>query len=345
MRPFFLALLLLLHGLAHAGAGIWAAGRAPAWLVTPLWLVAMPGFMAAALAIFGVERLRPRAEGVTLAATLASAALLRLAGVAAWSLIGLMIGLAFCGLVRWWARRAHPEIRTPTLTTGGHPVVPEVPSLRERVGTRLGWALLGYTALLIVLRPWYQAWGTTAAERASPVTRLAGAGAMRYRADHAVTVRAPAERVWPWVAQIGVDRAGFYSYGWLERALGIPVRDTDSLVPAWQERAVGDLVRGAPPGFLGGRFGRDLGWRITRWDPPRVMVLEHWGVFVVEPTDSTTSRLRVHTRGTGMPSVRAIPLAPLGFYLFEPAHFLMERGMLLGIKARAERGYHAPSHT
>lgn len=337
MRPFFLALLLLLHGLAHAGAGTWAAGRFPAVVVTPLWLVAMLGFMGASFAIFGLDRLRPRAEVLTLAATIASAALLRLAGVGVWSLIGLMIGLAFCGLVRWWTRCTHPEIHTPTISTGDVPVIPESPRLRDRIGAFTAYAVLAYTALLIVARPWHHAWGTTAAERAAPVPGIAGEAGMRYRIDHGVTVRAPAERVWPWVAQIGQDRAGFYSYDWLERAAGDRVHNADSLVPSWQERKVGDLVRAAQPDYLGGRLGSDLGWRITYWDPPHAMALENWGAFVVVAIDSTTSRLRVHTRGPGRPSLRAIPFAPLGFYLFEPAHFVMERGMLLGIRGRAER--------
>lgn len=337
MRPILLALLLLLHGLAHAGAGMWAAGRATAWLVTPLWLVAMLGFLKASFAILGLDRLRRHAEVLTLAATLASAALLRLAGVAVWSLIGLMIGLAFCGLVRWWSRCTHPEIHTPTITTGDVAVVPETPRLRERIGAFSAYAMLAYTALLIVVRPWHQSWGTTAAERDAPVPGIARDAEMRYRIDHGVTVRAPADRVWPWVAQLGQDRAGFYSYDWLERAAGDEVRNADSLVAAWQERKVGDLVRAAQPDYLGGRLGSELGWRIAHWDPPRVMVLENWGAFVVEPIDGSASRLRVHTRGPGEPSLGAIPFAPLGFYLFEPAHFIMERGMLLGIKARAER--------
>ncbi|MCC6770419.1 MAG: hypothetical protein IT360_04325, partial [Gemmatimonadaceae bacterium] len=47
MRPFLLALLLLLHALALAGTGMWAAGTMSPLLVTPLWLVAMCGFLAA----------------------------------------------------------------------------------------------------------------------------------------------------------------------------------------------------------------------------------------------------------------------------------------------------------
>jgi len=62
-------------------------------------------------------------------------------------------------------------------------------------------------------------------------------------------------------------------------------------------------------------------------------VLGGWGAFVLEPKDGYT-RLIVRTRGNGKPNVA---LAPFGLLVLEPAHFIMERRMLLGIKERAER--------
>jgi hypothetical protein len=43
-------------------------------------------------------------------------------------------------------------------------------------------------------------------------------------AARAVTIDAPVEDVWPWLAQIGQDRAGFYSYEWLENLAGCRMR-------------------------------------------------------------------------------------------------------------------------
>lgn len=337
MRPLAIAFFLLLHALAHAGAGTWAAGRASPWIVTPLWLGSMGGFLLASFALFGVERLRRRAEIVTFIATMASALLLRLAGIGLWSLLGLAIGLMFCALVRWWARCAHPEIRTPTFTTGEFAVIPERVPLSHQLGAGFAYLMLAVTATLIVTRPFHMSWGTTPGERLAVVPGMAFEEPPHYRLDHGVTVHAPAERVWPWLAQIGQDRAGFYSYDWLERAFGDDIHNVDSLVPSWQHRAEGELVRATQPDYLGGRFGSELGWRISHWDPPRSLTLENWGSFVVAPVDSVTSRLLVHTRGPGRPTLAALPLAALGFYLLEPAHFIMERGMLLGIKSRAER--------
>lgn len=337
MRPFFLALLLLLHALALASAGIWAAGTASPLLVTPLWLLAMCGFMAASFAIFGLDRLRPHAESLSIAATVASAILLRLAASASWLASGLLVGVALSLAVRWWTRCTHPEIHTATISTEpSHPIVEERPTVSQRIGAAATYAALALTAVLIVARPWYQTWGTTAGERATTIG-YRGDEVPGYRIDRGVTIRTRAESVWPWLAQIGQDRAGFYSYDWLERAIGAQIHNVDSLVPAWQERQVGDLVRAVQPDFFGGRFGSALGWRVSAWDPPRSLTLENWGTFVVRPIDDSTSRLLVHTRGPGRPSLGALPLAWLGFYLFEPAHFVMERGMLLGIKRRAER--------
>lgn len=337
MRPFLLALLLLMHALAHAGAGTWAAEQSSALLSTPLWLVAMCGFLGASFAVFGLDRLRGHAEYATYAATVASAMLLRLTGVSWLPLVGLGLGIGFSCAVRWWTRCAHPDIHTPTVHTGDVKAVRETPSTSRRVGASLAYAVLGVTALLIVVRPLHQTWGTSRAERDGDIPGLGQTLDNNYRIDHGVTIHAAADDVWPWLAQLGQDRAGFYSYDWLERAVGDAIHNADSLVPAWQTRGVGDLVRAAQPDYLGGRLGRDLGWRISYWDPPRAMTLDGWGTFLVRAMNDSTSRLTIHTRAPNQPSFAALVIAPLIFYLFEPAHFVMERGMLLGVKERAER--------
>ena len=159
----------------------------------------------------------------------------------------------------------------------------------------------------------------------------------RYRMDHAITIAAPADSVWPWLVQLGQDRGGFYSYAGLERLIGDDVHNADRIHPEWQQRKVGDLVRAAQPDYLGGRLGPDLGWRIVRLDPPHALVIENWGAFVVRPQPDGTTRLHIRLRGEGKPSLTSVVLGPLNLLVFEPAHFIMERGMLRGIKSRAER--------
>ena len=64
-----------------------------------------------------------------------------------------------------------------------------------------------------------------------------------------MTVDAPVTTVWPWLAQIGEDRGGFYSYSLLERAVGAHIHNADVVHPEWQDLQVGDTV------WLARRYG------------------------------------------------------------------------------------------
>lgn len=338
MRPFLLGLALLLHALAQTAVGSWAAGAMNPWIVMPLWLVAMCGFMAAAFAVWGVESLGRYAAPLASFAAIASMLVQWRGGLSVLAGAGILLSVVLAMLVRWWARCAHPEIHTPTMVTSEMPVVTrDRPNYWQHLWHGGAWVILTWTALLVALRPWHQTWGSTLGERAESIPGVALDARTRYRVDHGITVHAPADSVWPWVAQMGQDRAGFYSYDWLERAFGDHIANSDSLVPQWQRRAVGELVRATQPDYLNGRFGRDLGWKITHWNPPHEMVLAQWGAFRVRAIDDSTSRVLVQARGPGDYSFRMLFISPLSFYFVEPAHFIMERGMLLGIKARAER--------
>ena len=61
-------------------------------------------------------------------------------------------------------------------------------------------------------------------------------------ATRAVTVRASADGVWPWLAQLGQGRGGFYSYDFLENLVGCSIHSAERVVPEWQSIDVGDAV-------------------------------------------------------------------------------------------------------
>lgn len=190
--------------------------------------------------------------------------------------------------------------------------------------------------------PWHGRWGATDQEVRD---RLPGDELVAEPADQvtrAISIDAPPEAVWPWIAQLGADRAGFYSYEWLENLFGLGIRNSDVIVPEWQQRSVGDLVLADARG--------SGGWLVTRIDPGEAMVLqvadvaEHrpirrderlgweflWS-FVVRPVDEGRTRLLVRERtGFGNPLARLL-LSPLGF-----VSFVMSRRMLRTIKANAE---------
>jgi hypothetical protein len=138
---------------------------------------------------------------------------------------------------------------------------------------------------------------------------------------HAVEIDAPPEAVWPWLAQIGQDRGGFYSYDWLENLAGCRLQNADTVHPDWQHRDIGDEIA----------LHWSFGLPVTRWDPGRALAMEGWGSFELESLPDKRTRL----------IARGEPTHGVGRAFYELAveipHFVMERKMLLGIKQRAER--------
>ena len=325
MKRISLGILLILHGLAHSAAGTWASTMGRPWLSTMLWAVTALSFLAAGFGLLGVSPLVRQWRVLTVTGAIASAVLLLLYASSA-----LVPGLLLDAALLYIALRV--EVAAPALPRGRHPAR----HVLAGVGHAAAWAFLAYAGMVIVTRPWYTTWGSTRAERAAPVPGDYLGDNAHYRVDHAVTIDAPADSVWPWLVQLGQDRAGFYSYDELERLIGDEVHNVYSIVPEWQHRAVGDFVRAAQPGYLGWLVDRDMGWRVAELEPRHHMVLEGWGAFIVEPVDSSTSRLMVRTRGLGYPSPLATVLGPLGLLVFEPAHFIMERKMMLRIRELAE---------
>ena len=112
------------------------------------------------------------------------------------------------------------------------------------------------------------------------------------------------------------------------------MHNTLEIRPEWQSRSVGDLVRATQDGYLGGVLGRDLGWTVKALQPGRAIVLQHWGAFFLEPTADGKTRFIIRTK-VGDPSIAAWAAA-LDMIAFELPHFIMERRMMLRIKALAE---------
>jgi hypothetical protein len=197
-------------------------------------------------------------------------------------------------------------------------------------------------AFFLLVRPWYRSWGADASVQDArlPGDHLLWQGAPRE--TRAVTVHAPAARVWPWIAQLGQDRGGFYSYELLEDLAGAEMTNLDVLIPALQNWRAGDSLWMYPPDKAGG-IGRAP---LALLEPGRALVFytrragttlteppDGTWAFIVEPVDATRARVIVRSRARGH-----IGLLGAAFErsVFEPAHFAMERKMLEGIRDRAE---------
>ena len=318
MRRILVGIALILHGLAHANAGMLAANDATL-IATMLWAVACVAFLAAGLGLLGVRVLYRYWQATTMVA-LGSSGLLLAVYRPATAMAGISIDLVLTGVLtlvpiprREWT---HPRY-----------------DFLARVGRATVFAALAYVAVVILTRPWHSSWGSSDAELHAALPGDDLVPNAHYTIQHAVTIHAAPDAVWPWLVQLGQDRGGFYSYDWLERLVGDQIRNADQIHPEWQTLRVGDLVRATQPDYLGGIFGPNVGWRVVRLEPQRVLVLGGWGAFVLASVGDST-RLIVRTRGSGKPNV---VLAPFGLLVFEPAHFIMQRRMLLGIKDRAER--------
>ncbi|MDR1118303.1 MAG: hypothetical protein LBL01_03265 [Bifidobacteriaceae bacterium] len=186
---------------------------------------------------------------------------------------------------------------------------------------------------------WQLRWGATAAEQRRALPGDASVSAPNLQATRAVGIAAPPDAVWPWVAQIGQDKAGFYSYDWLERAAGLPVDNADSVVPEWQDPHVGDPVN----------LAEDMALRVAVAEPGRALVLvrpsaeagpagfppfEFSWAFTLEPEGPTGTRLVVRERYVWL-KWRSGAVVRLAAWV----SFFMSRRMLLGIRARSERAW------
>jgi len=193
------------------------------------------------------------------------------------------------------------------------------------------WTVLGIIAVFIAvylstLHPWMNHWGATDAEMNTPLPGDGQETGAVTTSTRAVTVHAPAGEVWKWVVQLGQERAGFYSNDWLENLVLSDIHNSAEIRPEWQSRQQGGRVYGAG----GAVYRQSSFWTIKVYEEGRVLYL--WGPIVVLPVDDTTTRLLVRTYAVPTPE----PAQTITKLTYDWMHFVMERGMLLGIKVRAE---------
>ena len=147
--------LLVLHGLTHAAAGIWAMPVGPTWFVTLLWFVAMVGFIAAGAGLIGVRQLDD--HWLPIATTAAAASILLIARVPTPATL---VGSAIDGALLIGALPMTRDIFSRGLGIPLHPPRRHV----GRLGTTIAVLALCYASGLVLLRPWHMRWGVTRAE-------------------------------------------------------------------------------------------------------------------------------------------------------------------------------------
>jgi hypothetical protein len=147
--------------------------------------------------------------------------------------------------------------------------------------------VLGYLAW----RPRMLRWGATKQEAAEPLPGDQITPHPRVRSTRAITIDAPPEEVWPWIVQMGIDRAGFYSHDWVERLLGarcVEGRNSATRIhPELQYLKVGDLVP----------YGAGALVPVAQMEPYKHLV--HGESWVLRPLPGHRTRLIVRYQGKG----------------------------------------------
>ena len=96
--------------------------------------------------------------------------------------------------------------------------------------------------------PWRK-WGATEAEATRPMPGDDEVKQPMQVTTRAVTVKARAADIWPWLVQMGYRRGGMYSYDWIDRRLGILDQPSaNRIISEFQDLKVGDVIpMGKPP--------------------------------------------------------------------------------------------------
>jgi hypothetical protein len=198
------------------------------------------------------------------------------------------------------------------------------------IGILAGLAVLA-VIVIVALMPWMDRWGTTDDELAGSFIgdELIPSPAVIY--NRAVTIKASPEETYPWIVQLGALRGGMYSDSWFEtNILQCELINADRIHEEWQDLKVGDKIKMCPREGWG-----PPPYEVALLEPDHAVVMGHqengkWGdvwEFILVPQEDGTTRLIL--RGRDMKSG--------GIWdVMRPGVFIMERGMLLGIKARVE---------
>jgi len=194
----------------------------------------------------------------------------------------------------------------------------------------------GQILLTPIVRNWRVHWGATEEEAQK---RLPGDDFVpepKWSYTHAIDIKTSADKVWPWLVQIGQGRGGFYSYEVLENAIGCDIQNTDRILPEFQNLKIGDTVALHPKNAL---------FRVAKLVTNKLLVLcahnddgsqieAAWGFYLI---DNPAGGTRLIVRGRYQYGDNLFSNFVLGPGVFEPVSFVMTRKMMDGIKSLAEK--------
>jgi hypothetical protein len=190
-------------------------------------------------------------------------------------------------------------------------------------------------AACVIFRPlfrtWYSRWGATGDEFNQVLPGDEYVSRSRGGYTQAIDIKASHYSVWPWVVQIGQDKAGFYSYELLENIIGCNIHNADRILTEYQDIKVGDRLIMHPKAPLVPVIIINPGETLVYGGKQDENTANVW-VFDLKEEEGIT-RLVSRWSFTYKPGLLNIIIYNC---LIEPIAAVMQRKMLLGIKKRAE---------
>ncbi len=191
------------------------------------------------------------------------------------------------------------------------------------LGSIVSWMTVLY---ILLIRPWHLRWGATDEEVDRPMPGDDRVPHPMLEATRAITIKASAAEIWPWLIQMGYRRAGWYSYDILDNE----GNHVDRIIPELQHLEVGDVMKTDAEG----------GFTVAAIEPNRSLVLVIRNLYAqisstifLDEIDKKQTRLVMRLRANFKRDLRT----SLFYLVFEPGDFVMMRKELLGIKQRVER--------
>ena len=210
------------------------------------------------------------------------------------------------------------------------------------------------TGIYRQLRAEQRAWGVTASETARSLPGDDLVPDAIVSETRGIFIDAPPEAVWPWLAQMGYGRGGWYSYDQID----MDGHSADTVLDEFQHVAVGDRMPTHPGGGFEVKIVRPKEALVLYLDTELVsattveedtpvglqgagffgdMAMSEFRAswaFILEPAAGgrtrLVERLRLWAADAGGVQRLALPLMGLGV-------FVMTRKQMLGLKERAER--------
>ena len=157
----------------------------------------------------------------------------------------------------------------------------------------------------------------------------------------AVDIDATPENIWPWIVQIGRDKAGFYSYELVENLAGLQVTNREAILPEFQTLKEGDLISFNPNGegvyantlkpneYLVCRTWKDE----SEVEEKRPVSKDSWSFYIVNNGGSNSRLIIRSCKETLRPDLMDVIITLL---FMDPIDFVMEYKMIRTIKRLAE---------